>query len=85
MHVYFICYAVKLRRKILDRRLNEEDIRSAALGRFSMNLFGDLLEGTCVRIDPDIELVRVLARRLVHKAPVSRPNVDDHSFAGIVG
>ena len=34
-----------------------------------------------VRIDADVKLVRILAGRLVHKASVSRPDVDDHTFA----
>ena len=84
MHVYFVSNAVELSRQIFNWRLNEQNIRGAALRWFSMNLLGDLFEWSRVRIDPDVELVRVLARRLVYIAPVARPDVDDHPFAGKV-
>ena len=85
MHVYFIRNSVQLSGQIFNRRLNKQHVRSAALRWPSVNLLGDLLERTCVGIDADVELLRVPARRLVHKATVSRPDVDDHSCAGIVG
>ena len=85
MHVHFIGDAIQLVRQIFDSRLNEQNVRGAALRRFSMDLLGGLLERPRVRIDPDVELVRVLARRLVDKAPVSRPDIDDHPFAGMLG
>lgn len=47
-----------------------------------MDLLGDLLQWADVWVDSDVELVRVPARGLVNKAPVSRPDVDDHPFAG---
>ncbi len=84
MHVQLVGNSVQLRRKILDGRLNEQNIRRASLLRLPVNLLGDLLERTSVRIYPDVKLVWVLARRLVDKAPVSRPDVDDHSLAGMV-
>ena len=79
--MHFIGYTVQLRRQIFNRRLNEQYVRRTALRRLPMNLLRDLLEGTDVRIDPDVELVRVLTCRLVHKAPVAGPDIDDHSFA----
>ena len=82
MHVYFVRDSVQFSGEIFNRRLNEQNVRRAAFRWFSMNLLGDLLEWAGIRIDPDVELVRVLARRLVDKAPVSRPYVDDHPFAG---
>jgi len=85
VHVHFVSNAAQLTRQIFDRGLNEEYVRRAALRGLTIDLLRNLLEGTSVRIDPDVELVRVSARRLVHKAPVSRPNVDDHTFAGMVG
>ena len=84
MHVYFVGYTVQFLRQIFDRGLNEENIRSAAFGGLTVDLLRNLLERARVRIDPDVELVRVPARRLVHKAPVSRPDVDDYPFAGMV-
>lgn len=84
MHVHFIRHAIQLRGQIFNCRLNEEYVRSAALRRLAVNLLRDLLQRARVRIDADVELVRVPARRLVYKAPVSRSNVDDHPFAGKV-
>ena len=82
MDVDFIGYPVEFRRQIFYRGAHEEDVRSATLSRFSMNFFGDLLEWTDVRVDPDVELVRILTGRLVYKEPVARPDVDYHSLAG---
>ena len=84
MNVYFVSNAVEFVRKIFKRGLNEENVRSAAFRGLPVNLLRDLFEWASVGIDSDVELVRVPARRLVHKAPVSRPNVDDHPFACIV-
>ena len=84
MHVHFIRHAIQFHRQIFNRRLNEQNVRSAAFRSLPVNLLRNFLEWACVGIDPDVKLGRVPASRLVHKAPVSRPDVDDHPFAGRV-
>ncbi len=47
-----------------------------------MNLLGDLLQRSSVRIYPDVELSRVLPSTLEYEETVSGPYVDDYSLAG---
>jgi hypothetical protein len=48
-----------------------------------MNLFGDLLQRSSVRIYPDVELSRVLPGTLEYKDTVPGPDVDHYSLAGM--
>ncbi len=46
-----------------------------------MDLLGDLLQRSSVRVYPDVELSRVLPSTLDYKETVSGPDVDNYSFA----
>ena len=48
-----------------------------------MDLFGNLLELTRTRVDPDVKLFGVRSRALVYKETVAGPNIDDYSLAGM--
>lgn len=84
MHMHLVGNAVQFTRQIFNGCLDEEDVRRATLRRLPIYLLRDLLQWTCVRIDSDVELVRIPPRRLVYKATVAGPDVDDHTFAGMV-
>lgn len=57
--------------QVFDRGLHKQNIAQTSLGRFSMNFFGDLFEGTAIRVDANEEPRRVFTRTVVDKATVS--------------
>ena len=82
MNVYLVGDAVEFFGEIFDGGLHEHCIRQAAFSRLPRRLHRRFLERFRVRVDADVELVRVLARRNRHKAPVAGPDVDHNPFAG---
>src|SRR5262249_343482 len=79
MRVDHVGHAVKLRRQVLNRRLNEENVSRPALRRFAVNLLGNLLHRGGLGVYSDVKPIRMSPGRLVNKAPVARPQVYDYA------
>jgi len=59
--------------------LYEQNVREAAFDWPAVNFFGDLLQGTTIRVDADKECTWVTLRTLVDKEAVSGPDVSSYS------
>ena len=81
--MYLVGGSVKLFRKIFNCGLHEHRIRQTALLRFPGRPHRRLFERLCVRVDADVELVRVLLRRRRYKASVAGPDIYHYTFAGM--
>jgi hypothetical protein len=75
--VYFICKAKQLRRRLLDGRDDERRVRRAAAGGLAGGAVGVLLQGLGVRIEGDVQGLRVAAGMLVGPAAVARAGIED--------
>ena len=83
VNVDLIGRAFELFGKVFDGGLHEHCIRQTTLTRFPRRFHRRLLERFHVRVDADVELVRICAGRDRYKATVAGPDVDHHSFAGM--
>jgi hypothetical protein len=82
MDMNLVRNAVEFFWEILDGRLKKESIRQSTFIGLAIDLLGDLLKWTGVRIDPDHELPRIQTSTVVYKCPVAGPDIDDDPFAG---
>jgi len=82
LHSHISGNSLQLLGQVLNRGLDKESVRQAALGRPAVNFFGNLFEWSTIRVKPNEECLRVFLRALVDKETISGSDV--YIYAAIV-
>lgn len=80
VYVDLVSSSFEFSRKRLDCSLYKQNVGQTALRWFSVNFFGDFLQGSTVSVNTDEERFRILTRPVVDEESVSSPNIDYDLF-----
>jgi hypothetical protein len=57
--------------------MHKQRVRQPAFRRFAMNLLRDFRQRPRIRVDSDVKLFGILARRLINKTAIARSNINN--------